>query len=78
MKYEDELQIKILPFQMVSYCPDTGEYIPEDQVPPLVKTLAISGTQLRETLRQGGPIPEWFSYPEIVEILRKSATQTPI
>ncbi|RCI01208.1 Sulfate adenylyltransferase [Rhizopus azygosporus] len=71
-KYKDEIGIEIVPFQMVTYCPDTDEYIPADEVPEGVKTLNISGTELRHRLKTGLPIPEWFSYPEVVQVLRQS------
>lgn len=32
----------------------------------------ISFTELRRRLRTGGDIPEWFSYPEVVKVLRES------
>ncbi|ORX49867.1 sulfate adenylyltransferase [Hesseltinella vesiculosa] len=71
-KYKDEIGIEIVPFQMVTYCPDTDEYVPADEVPEGVKTLNISGTELRRRLKTGLPIPEWFSYPEVVKVLRQS------
>ncbi|KAG1474870.1 hypothetical protein G6F56_000079 [Rhizopus delemar] len=71
-KYKSEIGIEIVPFQMVTYCPDTDEYIPADEVPEGVKTLNISGTELRHRLKTGLPIPEWFSYPEVVQVLRQS------
>ncbi|KCV69380.1 sulfate adenylyltransferase [Fonticula alba] len=71
-KYKAELNIEIVPFQMVSYLPDTDEYVPADEVKPNMRTLDISGTELRRRLRTGAPIPEWFSYPEVVRILRES------
>jgi sulfate adenylyltransferase len=71
-KYKDEIGIEIVPFQMVAYCPDTDEYMPADEVPAGVKTLNISGTELRRRLKQGLPIPEWFSYPEVVKVLRQA------
>ena len=43
-RYHDELGIEVVPFQMVAYCPDTDEYIPQDEVPQGVSTLNISGT----------------------------------
>src|SRR6266516_6983311 len=57
---------------MMTYLPDTDEYRPKDEVPAGVKTLDISGTELRRRLRTGGDIPEWFSYPEVVKVLRES------
>ncbi|EAL92915.1 Sulfate adenylyltransferase [Aspergillus fumigatus] len=72
-KYREELGIEVVEFQQVTYLPDTDEYKPKDEVPPGVKTLDISGTELRNRLRTGAPIPEWFSYPEVVKILRESS-----
>ncbi|KIX04720.1 sulfate adenylyltransferase [Rhinocladiella mackenziei CBS 650.93] len=71
-KYRAELGIEVVEFQMMTYLPDTDEYRPKDQVPAGVKTLDISGTELRRRLRVGAPIPEWFSYPEVVKVLRES------
>ncbi|KAF8244664.1 sulfate adenylyltransferase [Wilcoxina mikolae CBS 423.85] len=71
-KYKSELGIEVVPFQMMTYLPDTDEYAPVDQVKPGVKTLNISGTDLRRRLRTGAAIPEWFSYPEVVKVLRES------
>jgi sulfate adenylyltransferase len=71
-EYKNEIGIEIVPFQMVTYSPDTDEYIPADEVPEGVKTLNISGTELRRRLKTGLPIPEWFSYPEVVQVLRQS------
>ncbi|KAL0073671.1 sulfate adenylyltransferase [Phycomyces blakesleeanus] len=71
-KYKSEIGIEIVPFQMVTYCPDSDEYLPADEVPEGVKTLNISGTELRRRLKTGLPIPEWFSYPEVVRVLRQS------
>jgi sulfate adenylyltransferase len=71
-KYKSELGIEVVEFQMMTYLPDTDEYRPKDEVPAGVKTLDISGTELRRRLRTGGDIPEWFSYPEVVRVLRES------
>ncbi|OAX80952.1 sulfate adenylyltransferase [Emergomyces africanus] len=71
-KYKDELGIDVVEFQQVTYLPDTDEYKPVDEVPAGTKTLDISGTELRKRLRTGGNIPEWFSYPEVVRVLRES------
>lgn len=71
-KYKDELGIEVVPFQMMTYLPDADEYSPKDEVPAGTKTLDISGTELRKRLKLGLPIPEWFSYPEVVKVLRES------
>jgi len=71
-KYKDELGIEVVPFQMMTYLPDSDEYRPKDEVPAGIRTLDISGTELRNRLRTGREIPEWFSYPEVVKVLRES------
>ena len=53
------------------YVKDTGSYMKTDEVPEGAETLNVSGTELRELLDKGGEIPEWFSYPGVVEELRK-------
>src|SRR5213592_5118537 len=59
-RYKSELGIEVVEFQMMTYLPDTDEYRPKNEVPAGVKTLDISGTELRRRLRTGGDIPEWF------------------
>ncbi|EHA46401.1 sulfate adenylyltransferase [Pyricularia oryzae 70-15] len=71
-KYKDELGIEVVPFQMMTYLPDSDEYAPVDTIEKGVRTLNISGTELRSRLRSGRDIPEWFSYPEVVKVLRES------
>ena len=71
-KYRDEIGIEVVPFQQLIYLPDTDEYKSHEEVPEGVRTLNISGTELRNRLRTGKDIPEWFSYPEVVKVLRES------
>jgi sulfate adenylyltransferase len=71
-KYRSELGIEVVEFQQVTYLPDTDEYKPVNEVPAGVKTLDISGTELRRRLHSGAHIPEWFSYPEVIKVLRES------
>lgn len=71
--YDEELDIKIVPFRMVTYLPEEDRYAPIDTIDTKkVKTANISGTELRDLLRTGSDIPAWFSYPEVVAILRES------
>lgn len=72
-KYEAELGVKMLPFEMLVYLPDEERYVEEKDVPKGAKTLNISGTQVRnDYLAKGKLLPEWFTRPETAEILRQS------
>ncbi|KAG0676080.1 Sulfate adenylyltransferase [Kluyveromyces marxianus] len=76
--YKNELEIEVVPFRMVTYLPDEDRYAPIDEIDTdKTRTLNISGTELRKRLRDGGEIPAWFSYPEVVRILRESNPPRP-
>ena len=70
-KYENDMGIKMVPFKMMVYVQDIDDYMEIDKVPKEYKTLFISGSDLRHRLEHNQEIPEWFSYPDIVEELHK-------
>ncbi|HMD16658.1 MAG TPA: bifunctional sulfate adenylyltransferase/adenylylsulfate kinase [Terriglobales bacterium] len=71
-KHEAEMGVKMVPFQMMVYLQNEDRYVPADEVPPGAKVLDISGTELRQRLNEGRDIPSWFTYPEVVQELRRS------
>src|SRR5689334_17261811 len=46
--------------------------MPVDQVPEGARSLSISGTEQRERLAKGLPLPEWLSPPAVAAELRRS------
>jgi sulfate adenylyltransferase len=71
-KYEDELCVKMIPFEELVYLPDEERYVEGKDVPAGARTLNISGTQVRDDyLAKGKLLPEWFTRPETAEILRE-------
>jgi sulfate adenylyltransferase len=71
-KYEAEIGVKMVPFEMLVYLPDENRYVEEKDVPQGAKTANISGTQVRDQyLAKGKLLPEWFTRPETAEILRE-------
>jgi sulfate adenylyltransferase len=71
-KHETELGMSMVDFRMMVYAPELDTYFPEDEIPNGVKTVNISGTELRDRLATGREIPAWFSYPEVVTELRRT------
>ena len=71
-KHQSELGVAMVDFRMMVYSPDRDEYIAEDEVPEGLKTVTLSGTQLRDRLATGREIPEWFTYPEVATELRRT------
>lgn len=72
-KYSDEIGVKIIPFTMLVYLPDEDRYEEVTKVREGTRAASISGTQVREEyLGNGRKLPEWFTRPEVAEILSES------
>lgn len=71
-KYSDEIGINIILFQEVVYVENLNSYKLIDEITEKDKVLTISGTEFRRMLNHDLPIPEWFSFPEVIKELRKS------
>jgi len=75
-KFAEELDIKPIVSKMIVFNNTKKIYQPIDDVPETDTVLKLSGTEVRKRLKNGEDIPEWFSYPEIVSILRKSSNKS--
>ena len=71
-QHEEELGVTMVPFKLMVYLEAKDEYSPIDEVPEGNRTLNISGTELRDRLALGKDIPEWFTFSDVADELRKS------
>ncbi len=73
-EHQAEMGIEMVDFKQMVYVQDRAQYEPADEIADKDKVtiLDISGTELRRRLAEGLEIPEWFSFPQVVEELRKS------
>jgi sulfate adenylyltransferase len=71
-KHQEEIGIQMVPFNMMVYVQDKDTYVSDDEVPAGVRTLNISGTELRQRLNEGKEIPSWFTFPEVAQELRRT------
>jgi sulfate adenylyltransferase len=71
-EHADELDITMVPFQLMVYAENRAQYIPIDESEDDDNVLNISGTELRRRLQEGLDIPEWFSFPDVVAELRRT------
>ena len=71
-KHEADIGVNMVPFSMMVYLEGEDKYYPDDEVPKGARVLNISGTDLRQRLNEGREIPNWFTYPEVVQELRRS------
>ncbi len=67
---EDEVGVKMVPFELMVYLPDEDRYELASQVPDGANVAMISGTQVRDDyLAKGKSLPEWFTRKESAQIL---------
>lgn len=71
LQHADELDITPMAFDMMTYVKETKTYRPLPKVKDDETPVTLSGTEVRRRLKNHEPIPEWFTPPEVVDILRK-------
>lgn len=72
-QHSSEIQVKVVPFRAFVYLPDEDRYEEVSRVPEGARTATISGSQVRdEYLFNGRILPEWFTRPEVAEILAET------
>ena len=72
-RHQDEIGVEMIDFKQMVYVQEKAQYEPRDEVEAGMTILDISGTELRRRLREGLEIPEWFSFPAVVEELRRTS-----
>jgi len=69
---EAEIGVEMVDFKQMVYVQEKAQYFPRDEVEEGLTILDISGTELRRRLQEGLEIPDWFSFPAVVEELRRT------
>ncbi len=63
------LGVELVPFPRLLYAEDRDEWLPEEEAPA---GLSMSGEELTRRLMRDIKVPDWFSYPEVIEELRRA------
>lgn len=72
-EYQDELQITMVPLEEKRYVPQQNRFLSVSKIEQEnLKGLVFSEEKLRNNLLHGETIPDWYSYPEVIEQLRKA------
>lgn len=72
-QFSQELGVGVVPFREFVYLPDEDRYEEVSKVDEGTRTASLSGTQVREEyLNQGKRIPDWFTRPEVADILSET------
>lgn len=65
----DAIGVTLVPFPRMVYVEASDEYRPQEEVPAFSRKQVMGGHEFNRRLRRGLNIPEWFTYPEVVEAL---------
>ncbi len=71
-KCADELMMQTVPSKNLVYTKEKGYITAEDAKKFNYEIMKLSGTEFRKKLRNGDPIPEWFAFKSVVDVLRGS------
>ncbi len=71
-KCADELMMKTVPSKNLVYTKEKGYITAEEAKEFNYEIMKLSGTEFRKKLRNGEPIPEWFAFKSVVDVLRRS------
>lgn len=71
LQYSDEIGIEVVDADEIAYSKKQGRYVATNEIEKADEEIeSISGTEFRRRLNTGEDIPEWFSFPESLSILR--------
>ena len=71
-KCAEELMMQTVPSKNLVYTKEKGYITAEEAKECNYEIMKLSGTEFRKKLRNGDPIPEWFAFKSVVDVLRKS------
>jgi len=68
----DNLGVALMPFPRMVYVADRDEWLSEEEVPAGGRSESMSGSELTRRLMRNLKVPDWFSFPEVLDELRKA------
>jgi sulfate adenylyltransferase len=71
-QHEAELDITMVPFREMVYVENKAEYMTAEEAEPGDKVLNLSGAEFGRRLQEGLEVPGWYSYPKVIEELRRA------
>ncbi len=70
--YSAEVGVHVIPFNEIVYLPFEDDYLPVDEVPEGSQCISLSGAMIKKRLGTGKKIPEWATFPEVLEELERA------
>ncbi|MBW2406634.1 MAG: bifunctional sulfate adenylyltransferase/adenylylsulfate kinase [Deltaproteobacteria bacterium] len=71
-EHSEDIGVTIIPFEELVYLPFEDEYRSADQIFEGEQYISFSSSDIRERIRTGRRIPEWATFKEVVDELKKA------
>lgn len=71
-KHAKEIGIEVIAAPEILYLEQEQAYVEEGNAPKGAQGLKSSEAALRQMLKKGDPIPSWYTFPEVMEVLQKA------
>jgi len=70
-QYREEMGVEVVAFEEMVWTKGKAQFIPKSEVEKEDVVESLTGEKMRYLLRSGLEIPEWYTFPEVVEQLRR-------
>ncbi|MGH8672439.1 MAG: adenylyl-sulfate kinase, partial [Burkholderiales bacterium] len=67
----DSIGVKLIALPELQYIEERAQYLPSDKVPPGARAFSLDPHELTRRLDRSLEIPHWFTFPEVISVLRK-------
>ncbi len=71
-RLKEAVGVELVPFPRLVYVEDQDAYLSEDALPEGARALSLNDAELARRLMHDLRVPDWYTYPEVVEELRKA------
>ncbi|WP_027362341.1 bifunctional sulfate adenylyltransferase/adenylylsulfate kinase [Desulfospira joergensenii] len=71
-KATEELGVETVTFEEMVYLPFEDEYQVAEKVPENTETISFTGDDIQRRIRTGRRIPDWATFPEVIQELERS------
>lgn len=68
----EQIGVSIISFDEMVYLPFEDEYLQKASVNEGIQTISLTRTDIRNRIKTGRRIPDWASFPEVIDELRKA------
>lgn len=72
LAHADDLGIRMVPTKTLVYVEEIEAFVPQLQAPKGARTLSLTADEVQDRLRSGRSLPEWFTFPEVAEEMRRA------